>query len=151
MSKNLDPETEKLVMTECEALIKLKGHDNILEILEQGKDMYESKGKSKEVSYIALELAQGGELFDYIACSGKFSEPLARYYFKQFMEGLSYVHDQGFTHRDLKPENLMLTADFTLKIADFGFAGPVDGRDGSGVCNTNLGTLNYMAPEIHLG
>jgi len=45
----------------------------------------------------------------------------------------------------------MLTNDFTLKIADFGFAGPVDGRDGSGVCNTNLGTLNYMAPEIHLG
>ena len=45
----------------------------------------------------------------------------------------------------------MLTNDFTLKIADFGFAGPVDGRDGNGMCNTNLGTLNYMAPEIHLG
>lgn len=67
------------------------------------------------------------------------------------MSGLSYIHNQGFTHRDLKPENLMLSSDFTLKIADFGFAGPVDGRDGSGVCNTSLGTLNYMAPEIHLG
>ena len=67
------------------------------------------------------------------------------------MDGLSYIHEKGFTHRDLKPENLMLSSDFTLKIADFGFAGPVDGRDGSGMCNTNLGTLNYMAPEIHLG
>ena len=66
------------------------------------------------------------------------------------MSGLSYIHNQGFTHRDLKPENLMLSSDFTLKIADFGFAGPVDGRDGSGVCNTSLGTLNYMAPEIHM-
>jgi len=129
----------------------LKGHPNILEIFEQGKATYESKGKSKEVSYIALEIAQGGELFDFIACSGKFPEEIARYFFKQFLDGLSFIHQEGFTHRDLKPENLMLGSDFTLKIADFGFAGPVDGRDGSGMCNTNLGTLNYMAPEIHLG
>jgi len=39
---------------------------------------------------------------------------------------------------------------FTLKIADFGFAAPVDGRDGSGKLTTKLGTLNYMAPEIHM-
>ena len=45
----------------------------------------------------------------------------------------------------------MLDNDFTLKIADLGFAGPVGGRDGSGTCTTILGTQNYMAPEIHLG
>ena len=39
---------------------------------------------------------------------------------------------------------------YTLKIADFGFAAPVEGRDGSGNLTTKLGTLNYMAPEIHL-
>ena len=44
------------------------------------------------MSYIVLELALGGELFDFIAISGKFDEPLARYYFKQFMDGLSYCH-----------------------------------------------------------
>ena len=49
MNKNLDPETEKLVMSETEALTKLAGHPNILEILDMGKDSYESKGKSKEV------------------------------------------------------------------------------------------------------
>lgn len=66
------------------------------------------------------------------------------------MDGLSHVHQNGYTHRDLKPENLMLDDAFNLKIADFGFAGPVDGRDGKGTLNTKLGTLNYMAPEIHL-
>ena len=86
------------------------------------------KGKGKqadEVNYIALEIAQGGELFDFIAMSGRFPEPLARHFFKEFMGGLDHVHQNGITHRDLKPENLMLDANFTLKIADLGFAGPV--------------------------
>lgn len=37
-----------------------------------------------------------------------------------------------------------------LKIADFGFAAPIEGRDGKGKLKTKLGTANYMAPEIHL-
>jgi serine/threonine protein kinase len=36
-----------------------------------------------------------------------------------------------------------------LKIADFGFAAPVQGKDGSGTTSTKLGTITYMAPEIH--
>jgi carbon catabolite-derepressing protein kinase len=66
------------------------------------------------------------------------------------MTGLKFCHSQGVVHRDLKPENLLFDQDFKLKIADFGFAAPVDGRDGSGELHTKLGTLNYMAPEIHL-
>ena len=97
-----------------------------------------------------MELATGGELFDFIAISGRFEEPVARFYFKQFLDGLGYCHGQKITHRDLKPENLLLDQNFILKIADFGFAGPIEGRDGSGNLTTKLGTLNYMAPEIHL-
>jgi serine/threonine protein kinase len=82
MNKSLDEETRKLVMTEVDALSKLVGHPNILEIVEHGDALYESKGRSKNVSYIALELAQGGELFDFIANSGAFNENLARYYFR---------------------------------------------------------------------
>ena len=62
---------------------------------------------------------------------------------------MSYVHSNGVTHRDLKPENLLFDDKFNLKIADFGFAAPVQGRDGSGYCKTKLGTESYMAPEIH--
>lgn len=66
------------------------------------------------------------------------------------MEGLDYCHSHSIAHRDLKPENLLLDSEFTLKLADFGFAAPLEGRDGSGYLVTKLGTLNYMAPEIHL-
>lgn len=45
----------------------------------------------------------------------------------------------------------MLDNSFNLKIADFGFAAPAEGRDGSGMLETQLGTASYMAPEIHLG
>ena len=77
------------------------------------------------MSYIVLELALGGELFDFIAISGKFDEPLARYYFKQFMDGLSYCHQAGVSHRDLKPENVLLEKEGemdNLRLIDFGTA-----------------------------
>jgi serine/threonine protein kinase len=98
-----------------------------------------------------LELIGGGELFDFVALGGKLSEAQARYYFHQLLSGLDFMHKKGFAHRDLKPENLMLDKDFTLKIADFGFAAKIAGRDGSGLLQTQLGTASYMAPEIHLG
>ena len=65
------------------------------------------------------------------------------------MNGLDHCHRKGVAHRDLKPENLLLDENYKLKIADFGFAAPVEGKDGGGYLHTGLGTLNYMAPEIH--
>ena len=79
-------------------------------------------------------------------------EDLARYYFKQLLEGIDHCHSRGVTHRDLKPENLLIGADSNLKLADFGHAhaASVTGRDGSVNLETYCGTKAYMAPEIHL-
>ena len=95
-------------------------------------------------------MISGGELFDYVANSGPFSEPICRYYFKQMLQGLHYIHSKGFSHRDLKPENILLDKMFDVKIVDFGFACPLEGRDGSGTNRSIIGTPGYMAPEILL-
>jgi serine/threonine protein kinase len=81
---------------------------------------------------IVNELAEGGELFFYVKNSGAFSEDFARYIYLRMLNSLKYVHDGGFAHRDIKPDNILLDKDFNIKIADFGFAGPIMGRNNSG-------------------
>ena len=62
----------------------------------------------------------------------KLDEKIARSIFKQILDGLGYMHSAGISHRDMKPENILLDDKFNIKIADFGFAAPTAGRDGSG-------------------
>jgi len=66
------------------------------------------------------------------------------------LEGLKAVHDQGLAHRDLKCENILIDHNYDTKIADFGFAAPMAGKNADGYLRTKLGTETYMAPEIHL-
>lgn len=76
----------------------------------------------RNIMLIVQELALGGELFGILMHTGPFDEDIARYYFKQLMNGLDHIHRQKISHRDLKPENLVLDDHFNLKIVDFGLA-----------------------------
>ncbi len=109
---------------------------------------HKKSGQQVQVAYIAQEMIPGGELFDYVANSGPFSEEICRYFFKQMLQGIHYIHSKGFSHRDLKPENILLNKIYDVKIVDFGFACPLEGRDGSGTNRSVIGTPGYMAPEI---
>ena len=71
---------------------------------------------------------------------------------RQIIAGLGAAHDKGIVHRDLKPSNLLLTADGTVKILDFGLArayGEAASALGATLTETGtiLGTPAYMAPE----
>jgi carbon catabolite-derepressing protein kinase len=82
MSSEVDKQTMDLVLTEVAALRKLE-HENVLKIVHSGQGEYtKPSGKKRAVNYIAIELAQGGELFDYVCVTGRFHERMARYFFK---------------------------------------------------------------------
>jgi len=100
-------------------------------------------------SVLVLEYCSGGDLQHLITWEGRLSEPLTRLYAAEVLLALSHVHKHGLAFRDLKPENVLVDDHYNLRIADFGFAAPIEGRDGSGQLRTKLGTESYMAPEIH--
>jgi serine/threonine protein kinase len=125
-------------------------HPSLVKILAYNSDAiyYHKSGKVTKIFYIAQELVTGGELFDFVAFTGAFSEQICRFYFKQLLLGLHYLHSNGICHRDLKPENILLDREYNCKIIDFGFATELKGKDGSGFMYDHLGTTGYMAPEI---
>lgn len=49
-------------------------------------------------------------------------EDVAKFYFKEIMEGISYIHSQGICHRDLKFDNIIIDDKNNVKIIDFGFS-----------------------------
>jgi len=67
MKPDLSEDDSKLLLTEVEALSKVH-HLNIVNVLRYGNDTFvKTSGKTKPVNVIVLELAQGGEFFDFIA------------------------------------------------------------------------------------
>ncbi|KXX77899.1 putative serine/threonine-protein kinase fhkC [Madurella mycetomatis] len=97
--------------------------------------------------YLVLELAPGGELFNYIVEKTKLSESECRKLFTQLFEGVKYLHERNIVHRDIKPENILMVDKSlqTVKLADFGLA-KIIGEES--FTTTLCGTPSYVAPEI---
>lgn len=95
--------------------------------------------------YMLLEACPRKSLMHVLKYRGKVTEPEARYYMKQMVTGVAYIHSQKVVHRDLKPGNMFLSDRMIVKIGDFGLATRLDGQ-----CRrvTICGTPNYIAPEV---
>jgi len=142
----------ELVFNEAKIMLQLN-HPNIVKLYEFSEKGVISKSSGKEVPvlYLIFELISGGEIFDYVAVGGRFSDQLCRFYFKQLIDALEHLYSKGYAHRDIKAENILLDDKGNLKLADFGFATLMKGKDGSGKLYSQKGTLGYMAPEIAAG
>lgn len=111
-------------------------HPNIVTIYDAG----EQDG----IFYIAMEFMQGTTLHELLAEHHILPTEDVIQYSRQICKGLDYAHSHGIVHRDVKPANIMITANGTVKIMDFGIA-----KAGGSMTSTGqvLGTPNYMSPE----
>ncbi|OBF12270.1 serine/threonine protein kinase [Mycobacterium sp. ACS4054] len=95
--------------------------------------------------YIDMRLVQGQTLFDLIA-EGPLAPARAVTIVSQVADALDAAHGEGLIHRDVKPQNILVTpADFVY-LVDFGIAQTTADPRLTTV-GTQIGTLNYMAPE----
>src|SRR6266511_798568 len=122
---------------EAEAVARLQ-HPNIVQIHEVG----EADGHP----YCALEFVEGGNLASKLdgkplpaGEAAQLTETLAR--------AMQLAHSRNVVHRDLKPANILLTAEGTPKITDFGLARQLDSDSGETQAGAVMGTPSYMAPE----
>jgi len=129
---------EEMIENEV-AIMKHCHHPNIVRLIEEFE--------TTDELYLVLEYIKGGDLFDAITESVKFTERDAANMVADLCEALSFLHGKNIIHRDLKPENLLVSRNkdgtMTLKLADFGLAMEV-----SEPIYTVCGTPTYVAPEI---
>ncbi|MCJ1326405.1 hypothetical protein MMC10_003069 [Thelotrema lepadinum] len=103
----------------------------------------------KELSIsIFLEYISGGSIGSCLRKHGKFEERVVSSLTRQVLAGLSYLHGQGILHRDLKADNILLDADGTCKISDFGISKRSNDIYGNDVTNSMQGSVFWMAPEV---
>ncbi|XP_059410274.1 serine/threonine-protein kinase DCLK2-like isoform X7 [Carassius carassius] len=129
---------EHLIESEVAVLRRVK-HPNIIMLIEEVDTPTEL--------YLVMELVKGGDLFDSITSSTKYTERDASVMVFNLAAALRYLHRMCIVHRDIKPENLLVceypNGTKSLKLGDFGLATVVEGP-----LYTVCGTPTYVAPEI---
>ncbi|XP_045715665.1 serine/threonine-protein kinase PLK3 [Phyllostomus hastatus] len=96
--------------------------------------------------YIFLELCSRKSLAHIWKARHTLLEPEVRYYLRQILSGLKYLHQRGILHRDLKLGNFFITENMELKMGDFGLAARLEPPERRK--KTICGTPNYVAPEV---
>ncbi len=122
---------------EIESMKKLSS-PHIVKLFESGVD--------NGTYFYSMEYVQGETLTQLLRRERRVSWQLAIDFGVQICYALKAAHDAGIIHRDLKPSNLLVTADGTMKLTDFGVA-QVFATDRLTVTGGIVGTAEFMSPE----
>ena len=124
-------------LREAEAVAGLS-HPNIVQV--------HDVGEVGDRPYFTMELVEGGSLARRLA-GAPLPASKAAALVAAVAEAIQVAHQRGIIHRDLTPANVLLTADGTPKVTDFGLAKRLEGGGGLTLSGVPVGTPSYMAPE----
>ncbi len=113
-------------------------HPNIVVVYDAGDE--------NGLFYITMELIEGKSLQALIDSGHSFPVPRVLRIMEQTCSALQFAHERNIVHRDIKPANLMLTADDTVKVTDFGTAKILQFGTVQQTQHV-MGTPSYMSPE----
>jgi serine/threonine-protein kinase len=135
--RHAQPAERERFLREAEAVAGLR-HPNIVQVYEAG----DVDGQS----YFTMELVEGGSLAQQIQ---GVPQPVrkAAALVATLADAVHAAHQSGIMHRDLKPANILLTADGTPKVTDFGLARRLQDGSALTLIGVAVGTPSYMAPE----
>ena len=98
--------------------------------------------------YMATEWVEGTSLRQLLHRQGKLTSEQTTNIALAICDILSYIHKNGVVHRDLKPENVVISADGSVKLIDFGIAAKAGARRLTfGKLSQVMGTADYISPE----
>src|SRR5437016_3308970 len=132
-----DDDTVARFRHEAQAIAKLR-HPNIV-------DVYDF-GEYQGTPYMIVEYVPGGSLAGRMN-GRRLDQATALKYLRGIASGLDYAHEHGIVHRYIKPANVLLTADDSTVLADFGLAKLLQGSSLKSMTGVTTGTPAYMAPE----
>jgi serine/threonine-protein kinase len=131
------PELLNRFQTEARAA-GLLTHPNIVVVFDAGEE--------DGLFYITMELVEGKSLQALLDAGQAFPLPRVLRIMEQTCNALQFAHERSIVHRDVKPANLMLTADDTVKVTDFGTAKILQFGTVQQTAHV-MGTPSYMSPE----
>ncbi len=139
LKPELDGMARRRFFNEARTMAKLH-HKNVVLIHDVADD--------GTCAYLVMELIEGGSIADRMAAYGPLPQRMACEVAIALLAGLEAAHEQGIVHRDVKPHNILVDADGTPKVTDFGIAQASElGTTRTGAM---IGTWAYMAPEQRL-
>ncbi|KAF2156052.1 Pkinase-domain-containing protein [Myriangium duriaei CBS 260.36] len=126
------------------AVMKKLNHPNVVSLIEVLDD------PDEDSLYMVLEMCKKGVVMKVglDETADPYDEETCRYWFRDLVLGLEYLHHQGIIHRDLKPDNCLITHDDVLKIVDFGVSEMFDNKTSDMSTAKSAGSPAFMPPEL---
>ncbi|WP_433649640.1 protein kinase domain-containing protein [Micromonospora zamorensis] len=141
-----DPEFTARFRAEARMLAALR-HPGVVPVHDVGQA---ALADGSRVDYLVMEYVEGEPLSARVRAAGRLDAATTMSVLSQAAEALHTAHLAGIVHRDVKPGNLLVKADGTVVLVDFGIARS-RAMTGLTAANMVLGTASYMSPEQATG